>query len=155
MFAAASWVLLTGVHHHRVDVFVLPTAELASECSRDVAVERFVVAAVRVVHACVQKKRPQVCVLPSAVDAVERSAGVALEQGVIALVGAVRMMIAGVPEKRSRIPIRLAAVFTVLAHILHTFRLSACIVPYCDCTVFKPSCLLMKRSAYEPCRRCR
>ena len=118
MVAAASWVLLTGVHHHRVDVFVLPTAELASECSRNVAVKWFVVTPVRVVHARVQKKRPQVCVLPSAVDAVERSAGVALEERMLAFVRAVRMMIAGVPEKRRRIPIFLSAVLAVFAHVI-------------------------------------
>ena len=101
-----------------MNVFVLTSAELAAECSRDVAVIRFVVAAVRVVHACVQKKRPQVCVLPSAVDAVERSASVALEKRMLALARAVRMMIAGVSEKRRRIPIFLSAVFTVLAHVI-------------------------------------
>ena len=118
MAAAASWVLLTGVHHHCVDVFVLTPAELAGEISGNVAVERFVVAAVRVVHARVQKKRPQVCVLPSAVDAVERSASVALEKRMLAFVRAVRMMIAGVPEKRRRIPIFLPAVFAVFAHVI-------------------------------------
>ena len=118
MVAAASWVLLTGVHHHCVDVFVLTSAELAAECSRDVAVIRFVVAAVRVVHACVQKKRPQVCVLLAAVDAVERSAGIALEERMLAFVRAVRMMIAGVPEKRRRIPIFLSTVLAVFAHVI-------------------------------------
>ena len=78
----------------------------------------FVVAAVRVVHARVQKKRPQVCVLPPAVDAVERSAGVTLEKRMLALVRAARMMIAGVPKKRRRIAIFLSAVFAVLAHVI-------------------------------------
>ena len=118
MAAAASWVLLTGVHHHCVNVFVLTPAELASEGSRDVAVIRLVVATVRIVHACVQKKRPQVCVLPSAVDAVERSASVALEKRMLTLVRTVRMMIAGVSEKRRRIPIFLSAVFAVFAHVI-------------------------------------
>ena len=47
---AASWVLLTGVHHHCVNVFVLTPTELASEGSRNVAVIRLMVAAVRIVH---------------------------------------------------------------------------------------------------------
>ena len=114
--ATASWILLTGVHHHCVNVFELPTAELASECSRDIAVIRFVVAPVRIAYARVQKKSPQARVLLPAMDAVERSASVALEKRMLALARAVRMMIAGVPEKRPRIPIRLSAVFAVLAH---------------------------------------
>ena len=79
MVAAASWVFDAGVQDHRADVLECPPAELAGEIAGNVALERLVVAAVRVVHARVQKKRPQVCVLPSAVDAVERSAGIALE----------------------------------------------------------------------------
>ena len=50
---------------------------------------------------------------------VERAVGFALEQGVMTLVGAVWMMVAGVPEKRPRIPIRLSAVFAVLAHVAY------------------------------------
>ena len=118
MVAAASWVLLTGVDHHCVDVFVLTPAELASECSRDVAIIRFVVATIRVVHARVQKKRPKARVLLPAVDAVERSASVALEKRMLALVRAARMLVAGVPEKRRRIPIFLSAVLTVFAHVI-------------------------------------
>jgi len=79
MLAAASWVLLTGVHHHCVNVFVLPTAELASECSRDVAIIRFVVATVRIVYARVHKKSPQARVLLPTMNTVERTVGVALE----------------------------------------------------------------------------
>ena len=117
MTAAASWVLLTGVHHHCVNVFVLPTAELASEGSRDVAVKRFVVASVRVACARIQKESPQARVLLPAMEAVERSASVALEKRMLALVRAVRMMVAGVPEKRRRIPVFLSAVFAVFAHV--------------------------------------
>ena len=117
MVAAASWVLLTGVHHHCVNVFVLPTAELASECSRDVAVIRFVVATVRVACARIQKESPQARVLLPAMDAVERSASVPLKKRMLALVRAARMMVAGVSEKRRRIPIFLSAIFTVLAHV--------------------------------------
>ena len=128
--SAVSWVLLTGVHHHCVNVFVLSPAELAPEGSRDVAVIRFVVATVRVVHACVQKKRPQTCVPLPAVDAVERSILVTLEERMLALVRAVRMMVAGVPEKRRRIPVFLSTVFAVLAHIIFLLPETARIIPY-------------------------
>ena len=117
MAAAASWVFDAGVQDHRADVLECPPTELAGEIAGNVAVKRLVVAPVRIVYARVQKKRPQVCVLPSAVDAVERSAGVALEKRMLAFVRAVRMMIAGVPEKRRRIPIFLSAVFAVFAHV--------------------------------------
>jgi len=100
-----------------VNVFVLPTAELASECSRDVAVIRFVVATVRVACARIQKESPQARVLLPAMDAVERSASVALEKRMLTLVRTARMMVAGVSEKRRRIPIFLSAVFAVLAHV--------------------------------------
>ena len=117
MAAAACWVFDTGVQDHRADVLECPPAELAGEIAGYVTVERFVVATVRIVHACVQKKRPQVCVLLPAVDAVERPAGIALEECMLALVRTARMMVAGVPEKRCRIPIFLSAVFAVLAHV--------------------------------------
>ena len=114
MAAAASWVFDTGVQDHRADVLECPPAELAGEIAGNVAVERLVVATVRIVYARVQKKRPQARVLLPAVHAVERAVGVALEQGVIAT--SARMACAGVMEKRPRIPIRLSAVFAVLAH---------------------------------------
>ena len=114
MAAAASWVFDTGVQDHRADVLKCPTAELAGEIAGNIAVERFMVAAVRVANARVQKKSPQARVLLPAVYAVERAVGVALEQGVVA--PSARMACAGVKEKRPRIPIRLSAVFAVLAH---------------------------------------
>ena len=116
MPAAASWVLLAGVHHHRMDVFVLPTAELASEGSGDVAVKRFVVTSVRIVHASVQEQITQARVPLAAVHTVERAVGITLKQGVIALIGAAWMMVAGIPEKRPRIPIFLPTVLAVFAH---------------------------------------
>ena len=73
------------------------------------------VATVRIVYARVQKKSPQTRVLLPAVHAVERAVGVALEQGVIAT--SAWMACAGVMEKRPRIPIRLSAVFAVLAYV--------------------------------------
>lgn len=114
MAAAASWVFDTGVQDHRADVLEYPPTELAGEIAGNVAVERLVVAPVRIVYARVQKKSPQARVLLPAVHAVERAVGVALEQGVIA--PSARMACAGVMEKRPRIPIRLSAVFAVLAH---------------------------------------
>ena len=113
--AAASWVLDAGVQDHCADVLERPPAELAGEIAGNVAVERLVVVAVRIVDACVQKQRPQARVLLPAVHTVERTVGVALEQGVIAT--SARMACAGVMEKRPRIPIRLSAVFAVLAHV--------------------------------------
>ena len=114
MTAAASWVFDTGVQDHRADVLECPPAELAGEIAGNVAVERLVVAPVRIVDARVQKKSPQARVLLPAMHAVERAVGVALEQGVVA--PSARMACAGVMEKRPRIPIRLSAVFAVLAH---------------------------------------
>ncbi len=113
--AAASWIFDTGVYYHRADVLECPPAELAGEIAGNVAVERLVVAPVRIVDARVQKKRPQARVLLPAVHAIERAVGVALEQGVIA--PSARMARAGVMEKRPRIPIRLSTVFAVLAHV--------------------------------------
>ena len=115
MAAAASWVFDTGVQDHRTDVLECPHAELAGEIAGNVAVERLVVATVRIVYTRVQKKRPQARVLLPAVYAVERAVGVALEQGVVAT--SARMACAGVKEKRSRVSIRLSAVFAVLAHV--------------------------------------
>ena len=115
MAATASWIFDTGVQDHRVDVLECPPTELAGEIARNVAVERLVVAPVRIVDARVQKKSPQARVLLPAVYTVERAVGVALEQGVIAT--SARMACAGVMEKRPRIPIRLSAVFAVLAHV--------------------------------------
>ena len=120
--AAARWVLLAGVHYQCMDVFIFTPTELASECSRDVAVIRFMVATVRIVHTRVQQKRPQACVFLPAVDAEEWSAGVALEKRMLALVRAVRMVVAGVPKKRRRIPIFLSAIFAELAHIIGPCR---------------------------------
>ena len=119
MTAAASWVFDTGVQDHRADVLECPPAELAGEIAGNVAVERLVVATVRIAYARVQKKSPQARVLLPAVYAVERAVGVALEQGVIA--PSARMACAGVKEKRSRIPIRLSAVFAVLAHVIKNY----------------------------------
>ena len=115
MAPAASWVFDTGVQDHRADVLECPPAELTGEIAGNVAVERLVVAPVRIVDARVQKKRPQARVLLPAVHTVERTVGVALEQGVIAT--SARMACAGIMEKRPRIPIRLSAVFAVLAHV--------------------------------------
>ena len=115
MVAAASWVLLTGIQDHHAEVLECPPAELAGEISGNVAVIRFVVATVRIVDARVHKESPQARVFLPAVHAVERAVGVALEQGVIA--PSARMACAGVMEKRPRIPIRLSAVFAVLAHV--------------------------------------
>ena len=115
MAAAASWVFDTGVQDHRADVLECPPAELAGEIAGNVAVERFVVATVRIAYARVQKKSPQARVLLPAVYAVERAVGVALEQGVVA--PPARMACAGVKEKRPRVSIRLSAVFAVLAHV--------------------------------------
>ena len=117
MAAAASWVFDTGVQDHCADVLECPPAELAGEIAGNVAVERLVVAPVRIVDARVQKKSPQARVLLPAVNAIERAVGVALKQGVIAT--SARMACAGVKEKRPRIPIRLSAVFAVLAHVTY------------------------------------
>ena len=114
MAAAASWVFDTGVQDHRADVLECPPAELAGEIAGNVAVERLVVAPVRIAYARVQKQSPQARVLLPAVYAVERAVGVALEQGVVAT--SARMACAGVKEKRPRISIRLSTVFAVLAH---------------------------------------
>ena len=114
MAAAASWVFDTGVKDHRTNILKCPPAELAGEIAGNVAVERLVVAPVRIAYARVQKKSPQARILLPAVHAVERAVGVALEQGVIA--PSAWMARAGVMEKRPRIPIRLSAVFAVLAH---------------------------------------
>ena len=115
MAAATSWIFGAGVQDHRADVLECPSTELAGEIAGNVAVERLVVATVRIAYARVQKKSPQARVLLPAVYAVERAVGVALEQGVIT--PSARMACAGVKEKRSRIPIRLSAVFAVLAHV--------------------------------------
>ena len=112
--AATFWVAGASAGHHAANVAEFPPAELAGEIAGNVAVERFVVAAVRIVYARVQKKRPQTRVLLPAVHAVERAVGVALEQGVIA--PSAWMARAGVKEKRPRVSIRLSAVFAVLAH---------------------------------------
>ena len=118
--AAASCFFDTGVQDHRADVLECPPAELAGEIAGNVAVERLVVATVRIVYARVQKKSPQARVLLPAMHAVERAVGVALEQGVVA--PSARMACAGVKEKRPRIPIRLSAVFAVLAHVTFLCR---------------------------------
>ena len=115
MAAAASWFFDTGVQDHRADVLECPPAELAGEIAGNVTVERLVVAPVRIAYARVQKKSPQARVLLPAMHTVERTVGVALEQCVIAT--SARMACAGVMEKRPRIPIRLSAVFAVLAHV--------------------------------------
>ena len=115
--AAASWVFDTSVQDHRADVLECPPAELAGEIAGNVAIDRLVVAPVRIAYARVQKKSPQARVLLPAMHAVERAVGVALEQGVIA--PSARMACAGVKEKRSRVSIRLSAVFAVLAHSLN------------------------------------
>ncbi len=120
MAAAASWVFDTGVQDHRADVLECPPAELAGEIAGNVAVERLVVATVRIAYARVQKESPQARVLLSAVNAVERAVGIALKQGVITTPA--RMAHAGVKEKRPRIPIRLSAVFAVLAHVTYLCR---------------------------------
>ena len=104
-----------------MDVLECPPAELAGEIAGNVAVERLVVATVRIVDARVQKKRPQARVLLPAVYAVERAVGVALEQGVVA--PSARMACAGVKEKRPCIPILLSAVFAVLAHVTGLCRM--------------------------------
>ena len=114
MAPAASWVLDPGVQNHRADVLECPPAELAGEIAGNVAVERLVIATVRIAYARVQKKSTKTRVLLPAVYAVERAVGVALEQGVVA--PSARMASAGVKEKRPRITIRLSAVFAVLAH---------------------------------------
>ena len=115
MAPAASWVFDTGVQDHRADVLECPPAELAGEIAGNVAVERLVIATVWIAYARVQKKSPQARVLLPAMHAVERAVGVTLEQGVIA--PSARMACAGVKEKRSRVSIRLSAVFAVLAHV--------------------------------------
>ena len=120
MAAAASWVFDTGVQDHRADVLECPPAELAGEIAGNVAVERLVVAPVRIAYARVQKKRPQARILLPAVNAIERAVGVALEQGVVA--PSTRMACAGVKEKRPRVSIRLSAVFAVLAHVTFLCR---------------------------------
>ena len=116
MAAAASWVFGATVQDHRADVLECPPAELAGEIAGNVAVERFVVATVRVVYACVQKKSPQARVPLPAVYAVERAASIALEQSMIAAPS--RMVHAGIAKKRRRIAIFLTAVFAVLAHVI-------------------------------------
>ena len=118
MAATASWFFDTGVQDHRADVLECPPAELAGEIAGNVAVERLVVAPVRIAYARVQKQSPQARVSLPAVDAEEWSAGVALEKRMLALVRTARMMIAGVPEKRRRIPIFLSAVLAVFAHVI-------------------------------------
>ena len=115
MADTASWVFDTGVQDHRADVLECSPAELAGKIAGNVAVERLVVATVRIAYARVQKQSPQTRVLLPTVYAVERAVGVALEQGVIA--PSARMTCAGIMEKRPRIPIRLSAVFAVLAHV--------------------------------------
>jgi len=117
--AAASWVFDTGVQDHRADVLECPPAELAGEIAGNVAVERLVVAPVRIVDARVQKKSTQARVLLPAVYAVERAVGVTLEQGVVA--PSAQMACTCVMEKRPCISIRLAAVFAVLAHAVLPF----------------------------------
>lgn len=114
MAAAASWVFDTGVKDHRTNILKCPPAELAGEIAGNVAVERFVVAAVRVVYARVQKKSPQARVLLPTVYAVERAASVALEQSVIAAPS--RMVHAGIAKKRRRIAIFLPAVLALFTH---------------------------------------
>ena len=115
MLAAALRILGTRTRHHSSNVLECPPAELAGEIAGNVAVERLVIATVRIAYTRVQKKSPQARVLLPAVYAVERAVGVALEQGVVA--PPARMACAGVKEKRPRIPIRLSAVFAVLAHV--------------------------------------
>ena len=119
MVAAASWIFDTGVQDHRADVLECTPAELAGEIAGNVAVERLVVATVRIAYARVQKKSPQARVLLPAVYAVERAVGVALEQGVIA--PSARMACAGIKEKRPRVSIRLSAVFAALAHNIKSY----------------------------------
>ena len=116
MAATASWGFDTGVQDHRADVLEFPPAELAGEIAGNVAVERLVVAPVRIAYARVQKKSPQARILLPAMHAVERAVGITLKQGVIALVWAAWMMVAGVPEKRPRISIFLPTVLAVFAH---------------------------------------
>ena len=116
MAAAASWVFDTSVQDHRADVLECPPAELAGEIAGDVAVERLVVAPVRIAYARVQKKSPQARVLLPTEYAVERAASIALEQSMIAAPS--RMVHAGIAKKRRRIAIFLTAVFAVLAHVI-------------------------------------
>ena len=114
MVSAASWVLDTGVQDHRADVLKCPPAELAGEIAGNIAVERLVVAAVRIVYARVQKKRPQARVPLTAVYAVERATSIALKQSVIAALS--RMVHAGITKKRRRIAIFLPTELAVFTH---------------------------------------
>ena len=60
MAAAASWVFGAAVQDHCADVLECPPAELAGEIAGNVAVERFVVAPVRIAYARVQNHRVDV-----------------------------------------------------------------------------------------------
>ena len=90
MFAAACWIPRTGIQHHRADVVIGATAELAGEVAADPAFVRFVATSVRIVRTRIQHERAEVVVLHPAMNAVERPLLVALKERVFA--APVRMM---------------------------------------------------------------
>ena len=84
MFAAAGWIPRAGIQHHRADVVIGATAELAGEVAADPTLVGFVMPSVRIVLTRIQHERTEVVVLLSAMDAVERSLLIALEERVFA-----------------------------------------------------------------------
>lgn len=85
MATAPFGVLGATVGDHGSDVAVFTSAVLAGERAVRVALERFVVPTVRVVHAAVGHQRAERRVFLAAVEADERTVLIALKQGVLAV----------------------------------------------------------------------
>ena len=81
---AAGRIPRAGIQHHRADVVIGATAELAGEVAADPTLVGFVMPAVRIVLTRVQHERTEVVVLHSAMGAVERPFLVTLEERVLA-----------------------------------------------------------------------
>ena len=115
MVPAAFGVLGAAVGDEGAEAWVGAPAELAAEGAVRVALERFVVRSVRIVHAAVGHQRAERRVLLAAVDAEERAVLVALEESVPSLPESARMMGAGIREQALCIRVLLSAVLAVFA----------------------------------------
>ena len=69
MFAASDRILRTGIQHHRAEVVIGASAELAGEVAADTAFVGFMVASVRIVRTGIQHERAEIVVLHPAVFA--------------------------------------------------------------------------------------
>ena len=84
MLPAASWIPRARIQHHRAEVVIGASAELAGEVAADPTLVGFVVPPVRIVRTRVQHERTEVVVLEPAMNAEEQTFLVTLEERVLA-----------------------------------------------------------------------